>query len=236
MFFVFKRKNLIIFSLVLAATLTFVIVFSAQSAAAKNAPNVDITIVIDAGHGGIDGGSTGLVTKVKESELNLSVAKELKAYFDTAGINVVLTRENSDGLYGSPTSGFKRRDLNKRKEIIEKAEPGLVISIHMNKYPQSYRRGAQVFFCKGSIEAEAAAKKVQNALNKNINERSFEALKGDYYILNCTKYTSILVECGFLSNALDEQLLQTLEHRKKIAYQIFCGSMDYLTLSGMENF
>lgn len=234
MFFIFRRKNLIIFSLVLTSTFILIVVFSVFSGTAKSPPVSGITVVIDAGHGGIDGGTTGIITKVKESELNLSISKELENYFNSAGVNVVLTRKNSDGLYGTATEGFKRRDLNKRKEIIESAKPDLVISIHMNKFPQSYRRGAQAFFCPESAESESSAKKVQNMLNKNINDRPYEALKGDYYVLNCTQYTSILVECGFLSNASDEQLLQTAEYRKKVAYQIFCGAMDYLAFSGAQ--
>jgi N-acetylmuramoyl-L-alanine amidase len=233
MFLIFKRKSLMVFALVLTATLIFVIIFSVLSYSSKKPPSIGITVVIDAGHGGIDDGTVGLLTKVKESELNLKVAKELKSFFVAAGVNVVMTRENSEGLYGTKSPGFKRRDMNKRKEIIEKAKPDLVISIHMNKFPQSYVRGARVFFCKESEKSETAAIKVQNALNKNVNERTFTVLKGDYFILNCTEYTSILVECGFLSNVLDEQLLQTSEHRKKVAYQIFAGSMDYLTLSSV---
>lgn len=231
MFLIFKRKNLMVFALVFILTIIFIITFSVFSNSV-NTPRTGLTVVIDAGHGGMDAGTVGLLTKVKESELNLSLAKELKSFFAAAGINVVMTRENSDGLYGNKSPGFKRRDMNKRKEIIEKAKPELVISIHMNKFPESYVRGARVFFCKGSVNAESAADKVQNALNENINTRPFKAMSGNYFILNCTQYSSILVECGFLSNVSDEQLLQTQEYRKNVAKQIFIGAMDYLTLSG----
>lgn len=232
MFLIFKRKSFMIFAFIFVFILVSIIAFSTLANSSKKAGALGITVVIDAGHGGIDAGSTGSTAKVKESELNLLVAKELKIFFNSVDINVVMTRENSDGLYGTKAPGFKRRDMNKRKEIIENTKPDIVISIHMNKFPESYVRGARVFFYKTDSNAEIAAKKVQDALNKNINVRSFTALKGNYFILNCTEFTSILVECGFLSNTLDERLLQTAEYRKKLAYQIFAGTMDYLTLTG----
>ena len=92
------------------------------------------TVCIDAGHGGVDGGVTGVNTGVKESDLNLSVSRLLKEHFESCGITVVMTRKTKDGLYGTATSGFKRRDMEKRREIIEQSKPDMVISIHMNKY------------------------------------------------------------------------------------------------------
>ena len=231
-----KRKNLMMFSIVFAVILIFVITFSTIKNSYKSPLKIGITVIIDAGHGGIDSGTSGINTGIKESDLNLSVAKELQIYFNTVEINTVMTRDTSGGLYGSTSKGFKSRDMAKRKDIINGAKPDLVISVHMNKYPQSYRQGAQAFFVKNSENSQLAAKKVQFALNKEINKRAYEALVGDYYILNCTNYVSILVECGFLSNAEDEALLATAEHRKKVAYQIFCGAMEYLTITSYEKF
>lgn len=81
------------------------------------------TVCIDAGHGGVDGGVTGVNTGVKESDLNLSVSRLLKEQFENCGITVVMTRKTKDGLYGTATSGFKRRDMEKRREIIEQSKP-----------------------------------------------------------------------------------------------------------------
>ena len=103
------------------------------------------TIVVDAGHGGIDKGVIGSNTNKPESELNLEISFKLKEVLEEGGFNVVLTRESNAGLYGTTAKGFKKRDMKRRAEIINKANPLLIISIHQNKFPASYRRGAQVF-------------------------------------------------------------------------------------------
>ena len=109
----------------------------AQSASAENGSP---TIVIDAGHGGIDAGVYGVNTDVKESDINLAIAKELRGCFVNAGFNCVMTRSTQAGLYGSTSKGFKMRDMQKRKEIIEECNADMVISIHQNTCPLPSRR------------------------------------------------------------------------------------------------
>ena len=98
-------------------------------------------IVLDAGHGGIDGGVVGRETGIKESDLNLSVTVNLKTILQQAGFDVVLTRKTEAGLYGAATKGFKKRDMQRRKEIIEEAKPIAMISIHQNYFPIRASRG-----------------------------------------------------------------------------------------------
>ena len=196
-------------------------------------PNA-LCIVIDAGHGGIDGGAIGTTTKVKESDLNLSVAYELKECFENAGFTVVMTRENENGLYGTATDGFKRRDMNKRKQIINGARPLAVVSIHMNKTSLSSRRGAQVCCQKGEDGSLTLANFIQHNLNEYVNTiysgRGYDLIEGDYYICRCNPYPSVIVECGFLSNKEDERLLKTAEYRQKLAYLIYCGVAEYVAI------
>ena len=104
-----------------------------------------LTIVIDAGHGGIDGGVVGRTTGEKESDINLAISQLLQAEFEEAGFLVVQTRPTQAGLYGSATQGYKKRDMQKRAEIIEASAPAAVISVHQNFFSLSSRRGAQVF-------------------------------------------------------------------------------------------
>ena len=94
-----------------------------------------LKIVLDAGHGGVDGGVSGSKTGVKESDLNLAFTHSIKDVLEDMGFAVTLTRKTEAGLYGTPTKGFKKRDMQKRKEIIEETEPILVLSIHQNFYP-----------------------------------------------------------------------------------------------------
>ena len=178
------------------------------------------TIVIDAGHGGSDGGVSGSVSKIAESDVNLAVAKSLKNYFERSGYTVVMTRKGRDGLYSVGAKNKKRSDMQARRDIINNATPDLVISIHQNFYPLESVKGAQVFYSDESENAIEIADDVQRALNSRVgNDRQIKS--GDYYILKCTPYPSIIVECGFLSNPSEEKLLVSAPYQQKVAYAIF---------------
>ena len=192
----------------------------------KTTALIDFTVVIDAGHGGVDGGVVAS-NGTKESTLNLSYAKALGRAFEQRGFAVVYTRKTEGGLYGLPTKGFKLRDMQKRKEIIESSNANLVLSIHMNKYSDSSRSGPQVFFQKGSASGQMLATSIQNALNK-FTGNSHQALSGDYYVCRCADVPSVIVECGFLSNPTEEERLQDDTYRDALVEEIFVGTMMYL--------
>lgn len=193
----------------------------------------NFVVVLDAGHGGIDGGVVGANTGVKESQLNLQVTYLLKDLFQTAGFPVVLTRKDDNGLYGDATDGFKRRDMQKRKEIILQAKANMVISVHMNKFSSPSRSGPQVFFEKTSEAGHQLAEKMQTVLN-NFTGNKHDALAGDYYMLKCTESPSIIVECGFLSNAEDERKLMDADYQRQLAEKIFQGALLYVSCIGMD--
>lgn len=185
-------------------------------------------IVIDAGHGGIDGGVCGKNSKVPESEINLAVAKKLCAAFENAAFKVIMTRNSENGLYGAPTFGYKKRDMQKRAEIIKSSGADLFISIHQNYYSDSARRGAQVFFF--ADKDRQFALEVQKSLNGMPEAaRSCEAIEGNYFVLKQAKCPACLIECGFLSNADDEKRLLDEGYREKLVSAIFCGCLKYLT-------
>ena len=194
-----------------------------------------VKIVLDAGHGGVDGGVSGVKTMIKESELNLKIVKKLENYLIGAGMSVVVSRTSDAGLYGTASGNLKRKDMEKRKEIILSAQPNLVVSIHLNQYSLSTRRGAQVFYKSSDGNSRLLATSVQNSFNEmEESTRSFSALSGDYYILNCSKYPSIIAECGFLSNPEDEALLITPEYQDSVAYAIFKGIVGYLVQTSFK--
>ena len=125
--------------------------------------------------------------------------------------------------------------MQKRREIIIKANPTLVLSIHMNNYSMQSRRGAQVFYKSGDENAKALATKIQNSLNQMPTaSRSCDILKGDYYLLNCTNYPSAIIECGFLSNPEDEKLLISNDYQEELAYTIFKGIIEYLSFASFK--
>lgn len=196
------------------------------SASAQSAP----VIVIDAGHGGIDAGVRGKTSGVKESDINLSIAYSLRRCFDNAGFCTILTRKSQAGLYGLPTKGFKLRDMEKRREVIEECGADMVISVHQNFYSDGTRRGATVFFNKDSESGKQLAVCIQHSLNAMEGAATNHSpLIGDYYMLKCTSSPSVIVECGFLSNAQDEELLLTEEYREQLAYAIFAGAVSYFS-------
>lgn len=192
----------------------------------------NMRIVVDAGHGGADGGVSGKTTGVKESDLNLAIAYRVSDVLTDMGFEVTMTRKTEAGLYGTATKGFKKRDMQRRKEIIESVDPMLVLSIHQNRYPARSVRGGQVFYAKESERGKALALSVQAELNElygkeKVKER--KAAVGDYFILNCADCPSVIVECGFLSNPLDEKLLTTEIWQKKLAESIATGVVNYLS-------
>ena len=215
-------------SIFLAVALTFGVCFFALSRTAAQTSR--LVVVIDAGHGGIDGGVVGIETGKKESDINLSLSRILQTAFEDAGFYVIQTRPTEAGLYGTATNGYKKRDMQKRAEVIRESMPALVISVHQNFFSMRSRRGAQVFFRVDSIPSRSLATHIQTSLN-DMPEcvKKTNALKGDYYVLNCSDFPSVIVECGFLSNAEDEKLLVTEDYQKKIATAILKGALAFLT-------
>lgn len=223
------KKVLAILMIVTAVLLVVFYVGKVFSETVFKAHSQTFTIVIDAGHGGIDGGVVGVNSKVKESDLNLDIAKKLKAEFEGVGIKVVMTRSSYGGLYGTTARGFKLRDMKRRIEIINSANADLMISVHLNFYSSPSRRGATTFFRQGNSQSERLANCVQKHFNKMSGQtREYKSLKGDYYLLNNSNCPSVICECGFLSSPEDEKLLLTEDYRKEIAKNVFRGGIDFL--------
>ena len=197
---------------------------------AVSAMDDSLRIVLDAGHGGIDGGVVGKKTGVKESDLNLSIVYRLKGKLEDAGFEVTLTRKTEAGLYDTALKGFKKRDMQKRKEIIQAIDPALVISVHQNFYPSKNPRGGQVFYAQNSEKGERFALALQvelNELYKTVGVSERKIAQGDFFILNCHDCPSVIVECGFLSNADDEALLANEVWQNKLADRMTAGVLAY---------
>lgn len=188
-------------------------------------------IIIDAGHGGIDGGAVSK-NGVSEKDINLSIAKKLMGYLETGGYTCIMIREVDEGLYSSEgrIRNKKRADLRARREIIQKEKADLFLSIHLNAFPQTQYYGAQVFYQNGDVSSGLFAKCVQDELRNILNRGNhrLEKASDSYYILKENKIPSILIECGFLSNPEEEKLLQDEKYQSKIAIAIYSGIEKYL--------
>jgi len=185
---------------------------------------IDKLVVIDAGHGGFDGGAVGTVTEVHEDDLNLAVALFLKETFETNGYTVLMTRNDEKAI-----ARTKLDDMHQRKKIIENSGAEMVISIHMNFYADADVTGPQVFYFAESSRGEILANMVSNEIEHRVQpERMRRVTAENYYILKVGNAPSILVECGFLSNAEDEALLMDEAYQIKLANAIYIAADEYM--------
>ena len=185
-------------------------------------------ILVDAGHGGDDGGARARDSGVWEKELNLGVAQALRTELEQNGATVIMTRER-DMQY----SANKRQDLTARLDLARQGRAELVISLHMNEYRSRRESGPQVFYRAGQEESRLLAGAIQASLIrtlKPVKERA--ALAGDYFMLSLN-VPSVLVECGFLSNVAEEALLLRADYRRLVARAVREGAEEYLVL--MQN-
>ncbi len=228
MFFILKKKAIIAWLLGVLLIATFCATYFSIKTNAM--PKPLHTIVIDAGHGGRDGGAIGSATGVTESELNLMYAKKLAKLCEDFGIKAVLTRSDMNGLYDENAQNKKKSEMEKRKSIINGCGADIMVSIHMNSFPLSSSEGAQIFYAKGSENGFNLAKSVQTSVCQSFKSARDYVSVGDYYVINTAKMPAILVECGFLSNPNEERLLKSNDYCEKFCYSILAGVISYFEI------
>ena len=181
------------------------------------------TVVIDPGHGGEDPGKVGINGEL-EKDINLQIALKVRELLESAGIKVIMTREDDQMLAGNVSSGKKAADLKERIRIIDEAKADLAVSIHQNSYTSPDVHGAQVFYYSHSEKGKQYAEIMQNALLSvdSMNKRAAKA-NDSYYLLTRTKTPVIIVECGFLSNLDEAEKLIDEEYQTEISNAIVNG-------------
>ncbi len=224
MFFVLDRRFIatVLFLVVLVGfTLSSVKEVWIETATAPQTPMV----LIDPGHGGEDGGATGISGTV-EKDINLKVAGYLAEYLDKKGIPYIMTRDSDVSIHDSSCNTIrekKRSDLLNRRKLIENCGAQLFVSIHMNYFEQSQYKGAQVFYSPVNPNSKAFAQRVKDSLLTTLKDNNKREIKQAYDSIYLMKYTSmpaVLVECGFLSNEEEEKLLNTKDYQQKLAKAI----------------
>ena len=186
-------------------------------------------IVIDPGHGGVDPGMLG-VNNTVEKEINLAVSYMLKEELEAKGMKVVLTRTTDAGLYEESDSNKKIADMKKRCSIISENKADIVVSIHQNSFSDSAVCGAQVFYYKHSEKGKQLAQCIQDSMKNNLDETNNRRVKANdsYYMLIHTPCPTVIVECGFITNYDEAELLVSEEYQKKVSKAIAEGVMEYL--------
>ena len=181
-------------------------------------------IAIDVGHGGFDPGKVGLSGSL-EKNINLAIGLKLRAYLESQGIEVVMTREEDVALGDTGEEKKKSADMRKRVELMNGSEACLAVSIHQNSFTSGNVRGAQVFYYGESQAGKGLAEQIQSSIKEVLKDENTRQAKSnsDYYVLRKTNCPIVIVECGFLSNAQEELLLLEEDYQEKIAQGIGLG-------------
>ncbi|HZG55576.1 N-acetylmuramoyl-L-alanine amidase CwlD [Paenibacillus sp.] len=226
------RRKLATMALMIAL---IVIVFTNQFPAAKTwtywtLPLSGKTIVLDAGHGGADGGaksSAGL----QEKEVTLEIVLYLRDYLQQAGASVVLTRDTDTDLASAATKGYSRRkteDLKARAALVRETRPDLFLSIHLNAIPQPQWYGPQTFYTLKHEDNAPIAWFIQEELRQNVVDTHRQAKRiRNIYVLDRSEVPTALVEVGFLSNEAEAANLALPEYQKQLAAAIYRGVLRY---------
>ena len=230
---IFKKTGIIAVGVVLfCAILVGLMVRSSPNVSSRVMLSRSSVIVIDPGHGGIDGGAQSPDGRC-EKDYNLAVAKALKKICDKAQIKTILTRDGDDlPLTYSPEQtplSKKRQDLNYRRTLPKTKKADLLITIHMNKFQSTKAHGAQVFYdthFEGSEQLAAAIQKELLTLDPT-NTRTSKPAESSIYLFKNPNVPTILVECGFLSNPEEEKKLRSSSYQKKLAQCIYQGILRY---------
>ena len=208
----------------------------------KNEPsslsaNADIasykTVIIDAGHGGEDGGTSSAAGLV-EKDVNLDIANILYDMLTANGIETIMTRVDDRLLYDRNVDfkGRKKKlDLAARLNIAESTPDAIFVSIHMNSYPDTKYSGLQVWYSRNNPDSEVLAEHIRNTNTKMLqpsNKRATTAAGSSIFILNNAHCPAVLVECGFLSNHDEAALFETEEYKQKVAFMLFCSITEFL--------
>lgn len=203
---------------------------TATTIAQNNPVDREYCIVIDAGHGGIDGGATSC-TGVLESTLNLQIALRLEALLQLLGMDTVMIRSTDTSVYteGNTIAAQKVSDLKERVRIVNETENAVLISIHQNTFDDARYGGAQVFYG-GAEDSKALAESLQFALIQAVNPGSNRKCKksNGIYLMQNIQCTGVLVECGFISNPQEEAKLRSEDYQKKLSCVIAASLSMYV--------
>ena len=188
------------------------------------AADIHRTVVVDAGHGGMDGGAVALDGTL-EKDINLEISRILAAILRVSGYEVVMTRDSDVMLdTESAVGSAKMRDLKKRLSVASAYDGAICVSIHCNKFPLESCKGMQVYYS-DSETANAVANAIQGEFSKldPSNKRKTKKADSSIYLLHRAVQPTLLVECGFLSNAEELAKLKTEDYKKKVALVILGG-------------
>ncbi len=196
-------------------------------------PVLKQTVIIDAGHGGDDGGAIGIDGTV-EKDINLDIALKLEKLLKFYGFDVIMTRTEDIMTCDDGLDSLRKRkvsDIHNRFDVLEKNPDAVFISIHQNKFEDNSQHGTQVFYSGNNDESKLLAESIQNSIVSVLqpdNSRVVKKSGSGIYLLYHAKLPAVLVECGFISNPTEVKKLNDENYRMKIAILIADGLIKYL--------
>lgn len=230
---IFKIKHLCILALVLLVCIISVcgINFEKGYVFANGNAVIKPQIILDAGHGGFDGGAVAPDGTV-EKDINLNITLFVAQFLRQGGFEVILTRTNdvsTDDVETDKIITKKKSDLKNRLNLMKNHKGAVFVSIHLNKFTTSAASGSQVFYSKGKQSeklGECIQKSIVNQLQPENTRVNKQATSSTYLLYNAT-VPAVLVECGFLSNKAELKKLKTKDYQQKMAFSIYCGILEY---------
>lgn len=188
------------------------------------------TIIIDAGHGGEDGGAQ--VDGVAEKDINLLISRKTADILRMCGYQVKEVRNEDISVYSDDAETLREKkvsDLNNRVDLFNKSDSNIVISIHQNKFNNSKYYGTQIFYSTNNPESADLAKSIRTSvvmLLQPDNTRELKPVSKGIYTMEHTKVPAVIVECGFLSNPEELTKLKDTKYQQEMAYAIAMGVID----------
>ena len=225
-----RHGGLLTVSAVLLAVVMFFVAASQvkEHLSAAGEPSQFRKVIIDPGHGGMDGGAIG-TGGVIEKDINLAISLKLRSLLEIQGYEVLMTRDTDVSIYDDGIKGIgkqKKSDMYNRLKLIEKNPDAIVLSIHQNQFPQSKYHGAQMFYGKKNPLSKEIAQSIQKAFASELqpdNTREIKPGGKDLFLLYRSENPIVLVECGFISNPEECGNLLNEEYQSKVAFVIYRG-------------
>lgn len=227
----------VFFIIVIFAGLIILVVYKNEKSISSFANNLDTkykTVIIDAGHGGIDGGAVAQDGTL-EKDINLSISKKLETAMKLMGYNVVMTRTKDELIFDENACNTIRQkkvsDIHNRTNLINSTPDSILISIHQNKFTSAKYSGTQVFYSPNNEDSEPLAQSIQLMVRELLqpnNKREIKKTGTNIYMLYYAKVPAVMVECGFLSNVEECNKLKSYDYQKQIMFCIMCGILNYI--------
>ncbi len=228
-----KHLSVIVFSSLLIASCAMAVRYSTVSVATANISAGGTKIIVDAGHGGMDGGAQSANGQL-EKDINLAISLKIGNMLSLLGYDVVYTRISDNISYPAECDTIRQKkvwDIHNRMEVINAYPNAVFLSIHQNYFTQSKYSGAQVFYSRNNPESKLIAESLQRNIVANIqseNDRQVKQSGTEIYLLYHAEIPAVMVECGFLSNSSEALLLSDESYQNEMALSIVEGLIDYL--------